>query len=98
LSTDIDHYAEDIVRREADVSNSPALITRFGLVAINSAVEMDGHVNSTHGGDTVLVGGPGGSGDFARHSLLSLIALPATAADGEISRTVPFVIDVDHTE
>jgi len=100
LFADIDRYAEDVVLRPADVSNHPALIDRFGVVAVNAAVEVDlyGHVNSTHLHGSELVGGLGGSNDFARHGLVSVFAMPSTAGDGEISRIVPMATHVDHTE
>jgi succinyl-CoA:acetate CoA-transferase len=100
LFADIDRYAEDVVLRPGDVSNDAALIDRFGVVAVNAALEVDcvGHVNSTHIGGSQLVGGLGGSGDFARNALLSVFALPSTAAGGDISRIVPMATHVDHTE
>lgn len=93
-------YAEDIVLRPADISNRPALIDRFGVVAVNSALEVDlyGHVNSTHANGSRVLNGVGGSGDFTRNALLSVIALPSTIEDGDISRIVPMVPHVDHTE
>lgn len=100
LFDDIERYAEDLVLRPVDVSNDGGLIDRFGVVAVNAAVEVDlyGHVNSTHLRGSDLVGGLGGSGDFARHSLVSVVALPATAAGGDLSRVVPLATHVDHTE
>ena len=100
LFEDIDRYAEDIVLRPADVSNRPGLADRFGVVAVNSALEVDiyGHVNSTHVDGSQLLNGVGGSGDFTRNAPLSVIALPSTAAGGDISRVVPMVPHVDHTE
>lgn len=100
LFADVDRYAEDVVLRPADLSNSPTLIDRFGVVSVNSALEVDlyGHVNSTHADGTRIVNGVGGSGDFFRHSPLSILALPSTAADGDVSRVVPMVPHVDHTE
>lgn len=94
------NYAEDIVLRPADVSNSPALIDRFGVIAVNSALEVDiyGHVNSTHINGSRIVNGIGGSGDFTRNAPLSIIALPSTAVGGDVSRIVPMVPHVDHTE
>lgn len=99
LFADLDRYAEDVVLRPVDVSNDPGLIDSFGVVAVNGAVEVDltGQVNSTHIG-TDLVGGIGGSGDFFRNALLSVVALPSTAAGGDVSRVVPRVAHVDHTE
>jgi succinyl-CoA:acetate CoA-transferase len=96
----IDDYASDVVLRPAAVSNSPTLIDRFGVVAVNSALEVDlyGNVNSTHIGGTQLVNAIGGSGDFSRNAAVPIIALPSTASDGDISRIVPMVPHVDHTE
>ena len=100
LFDDIERYISDTVLRPADISNSPALIDRFGVVGINSAVDIDiyGNVNSTHIGGTDVVNGIGGSGDFNRNALLSIVALPASASGGDISRVVPFARHVDHTE
>ena len=95
-----ERYAEDIVLRPGNLSNSATLIDRFGVVAVNSALELDlfGHVNSTHVNGTRAMNGIGGSGDFNRHSPLAIVALPSTAADGDISRIVPMAPHVDHTE
>jgi len=95
-----DRYAEDIVLRPADISNRPGLIDRFGIVAVNSALEVDiyGHANSTHVNGSQMLNGIGGSGDFTRNAPISVIALPSTAADGDISRVIPMVPHVDHTE
>ncbi|MFC6993426.1 acetyl-CoA hydrolase/transferase C-terminal domain-containing protein [Haladaptatus sp. GCM10025707] len=100
LFEDIDRYAESVVVRNADISNSPALIDQLGVIGVNSALEVDifGNANSTHIGGTHIVNGIGGSGDFSRTSTLAVIALSSTAKDGEISRIVPFVPHVDHTE
>lgn len=100
LFDNADRYAEDIVLRPADLSNSPALINRFGVIAVNSALEVDiyGHVNSTHVNGSHIINGVGGSGDFTRNAPLSIIVLPSTAAAGDISRVVPMVPHVDHTE
>lgn len=100
LFDDIERYADDIVLRPGDISNAPSLINRFGVVGINSAVEVDlyGNVNATHLDGTHVVNGIGGGGDFARNCRLGVIALPATASDGDISRIVPMTSHVDHTE
>ena len=96
----VERYAEDVVLRPTNLSNSPTLIDRFGVIAVNSALEVDlfGHVNSTHVDGTDVMNGVGGSCDFTHHSPLAVFALPSTAADGEISRIVPMVPHVDHTE
>jgi succinyl-CoA:acetate CoA-transferase len=100
LLDNIDDYADDLVLRPTDLSNSPTLIDRFGVVAVNGALEVDiyGHVNSTHVRGTDLVNALGGSGDFNRASPLAVVALPSTAAGGDISRIVPMAPHVDHTE
>jgi len=100
LFADAERYAENVVLRPTDVSNSPALIDRFGVVAVNSALELDvyGHANSTNVGGSRMVHGVGGSGDFARNAALSILALPSTAGGGDVSRIVPMVPHVDHTE
>jgi len=100
LFANVERYAEDVVLRPGDLSNSPTLIDRFGVVGVNSALEVDlfGHVNSTHINGTRVMNGVGGSGDFNRHSPLAVLALPSTAAGGDISRIVPMVPHVDHTE
>ncbi|KYH24564.1 hypothetical protein HAPAU_35470 [Halalkalicoccus paucihalophilus] len=96
----IDQYATDVVLRPADISNNPILIERFGVVGVNSAIEVDcyGNANATHIGGTHMINGIGGGGDFVRNSRLSIIALPSTAADGAVSRVVPMTPHVDHTE
>ncbi|MFB6119458.1 acetyl-CoA hydrolase/transferase C-terminal domain-containing protein [Halosegnis sp.] len=100
LFADLERYADQVVLRPADVSNAPGLVDRFGVVAVNAAVEVDltGHVNSTHVRANRMVNGIGGSGDYTRNALVSCVALPSTAAEGDISRIVPFATHVDHTE
>lgn len=99
LFADIDRYAEDVVLRPVDVSNRAELIDRFGVIAINSALEVDlyGHVNSTHVDGRRLVGGVGGSGDFNQNALVAVTALPSSLRGGR-SRVVPHTPHVDHTE
>ncbi|GGL64805.1 acetyl-CoA hydrolase/transferase C-terminal domain-containing protein [Halocalculus aciditolerans] len=100
LFDDIQAYTENLVLRPADVSNRAELVDRFGVVAVNSAVEVDiyGNANSTHVDGRRLLSGIGGSGDFNRNGLLSITALPSTAAGGDVSRIVPAVTHVDHPE
>ena len=100
LFADVERYAEDVVLRPADVSNAPELIDRFGVVGVNSAVEVDlyGNANATHVRGTRVVNGIGGGGDFARNCRLGVVALPSTAVGGDVSRIVPLTPHVDHTE
>lgn len=100
LFDNIDEYRKSIVVRPSDISNSPELIRRFGIVAVNTALEVDiyGHVNSTHINGSRLINGIGGSGDFIRNSHLAIVTLQSTAKGGNISRIVPMASHVDHTE
>jgi succinyl-CoA:acetate CoA-transferase len=96
----IDEYSDDVVLRPSSISNGAELIERFGVVAVNSALEVDlyGHINSTHIDGTHVINGVGGSGDFNRNALVTVVALPSSARDEGVSRVVPMVPHVDHTE
>lgn len=100
LVENIDRYRDAVVLRPSSISNGPELINRFAVVGVNSALEVDcyGHANSTHVRGTHVMNGIGGSGDFLRNSLVGVVALQSTAKGGEISRIVPMVPHVDHTE
>ena len=93
-------YKEKVVLRPVEISNSPEVIRRLGVIAINTAIEVDiyGHVNSTHVMGSQLMNGIGGSGDFLRNGAISFIVTPSTAKDGRISAIVPMVSHVDHNE
>jgi acyl-CoA hydrolase len=89
------HQNSGIRMRPVSETHAAALLAQFdNLVTINGAVEVDltGQVNSeTAGAD--YVGAVGGQVDFVRAGLRSargrsLIALPATAKDGTLSRIV----------
>lgn len=96
----LEKYAERLVLRPQEISNHPEVIRRLGIIAINTALEFDlyGNVNSTHVGGTHMMNGIGGSGDFARNAHLSIFVTKSVAKDGKISRVVPMVSHVDHTE
>ncbi|MDR1885227.1 MAG: acetyl-CoA hydrolase/transferase family protein [Synergistaceae bacterium] len=93
-------FKDRIVLRPQEISNNPEVIRRLGLIAMNTAVEVDiyGHVNSTMAGGTKMLNGIGGSGDFARNAYLTVFLCPSTSAGGKISKVVPFCSHVDHTE
>lgn len=97
---EIYRYREKIVLRPVEISNSPEVIRRLGVIAINTAIEVDiyGQVNSTHVMGNQMMNGIGGSGDFLRNGSLSMIVTPSTAKDGLISAIVPMVSHVDHSE
>ncbi len=93
-------YIERIVLRPVEISNSPEVVRRLGVIAINTAIEVDiyGHVNSTHVCGSQLMNGIGGSGDFLRNGALTFIVTPSIAKNGAISSIVPMVSHVDHSE
>ncbi len=97
---EIYRYKEKIVLRPVEISNSPEVIRRLGVIAINTAVEVDiyGQVNSTHVMGSQLINGIGGSGDFLRNGGLTFIVTPSTAKGGKVSAIVPMVSHVDHNE
>jgi len=96
----LDAYRDRIVLRPQELSNQPEVIRRLGVIAINTALEVDiyGNVNSSHMGGTHMVNGIGGSGDFARNAHLAIFVTMSLAKGGAISAFVPFVPHVDHTE
>ncbi|BBO85831.1 acetyl-CoA hydrolase [Desulfosarcina ovata subsp. sediminis] len=97
---EIYRYRDKIVLRPVEISNSPEVVRRLGVIAINTAIEVDiyGQVNSTHVMGSQLMNGIGGSGDFIRNGALSFIVTPSTAKGGKISAIVPMVSHVDHSE
>jgi len=97
---DMDFFAKRIVLRPQELSNNPGVVRRLGVIAINTALEMDiyGNVNSTHVMGTQLMNGIGGSGDFVRNAFLSILVAPSLAKGGAISAVVPMVSHLDHNE
>lgn len=93
-------YREKIVLRPQNISNTPGLIRRLGVIAINTAIEFDiyGNVNSTHIGGSKIMNGIGGSGDFARNAYLSIFVTQAASKENKISHVLPMVSHTDHTE
>lgn len=96
----LDDMKKKVIIRPQDISNNGGIIRRLGVVAMNTAIEADiyGNVNSTHIMGSSMMNGIGGSGDFARNSLLTIFMTPSTAKGGAISAIVPMVSHVDHTE
>lgn len=93
-------YRDKFVLRPQNISNTPGLIRRLGVIAINTAIEFDlyGNVNSTHISGTKIMNGIGGSGDFARNAYLSIFVTQAASKENKISHVLPMVSHVDHTE
>lgn len=93
-------FKKKMVLRPQEISNSPEVARRLGLISINTALEADifGNINSTHVVGTKMMNGIGGSGDFCRNAYLSIFTAPSTAKDGKISAIVPMVSHEDHSE
>ena len=83
----MDYMKQHLTLRQSEISNSPEIIRRLGVIAINTAIEADlyGNVNSTHISGTKMMNGIGGSGDFIRNAYLSIFTCPSTAKGGVIS-------------
>ncbi|HSU68078.1 MAG TPA: succinate CoA transferase, partial [Tepidisphaeraceae bacterium] len=93
-------FRSRVLLRPQEISNSPEVIRRLGIISVNTAIEVDvfGNVNSTHVMGRKLMNGIGGSGDFTRNAYLSIFTCPSTAKGGKISTIVPLVSHVDHSE
>lgn len=100
IFNDLGKYRDKIVLRPQNISNTPGLVRRLGIIAINTAIEFDmyGNVNSTHISGTKIMNGIGGSGDFARNAYLSIFVAQAASKENRISHVLPMVSHVDHTE
>ncbi len=96
----LDFFHNKVVLRPQEITNSPEVARRIGLIAINTAIECDiyGNMNSTHVMGTKMMNGIGGSGDFLRNAYLSICTTPSVAKDGCISSIVPMVSHLDHSE
>lgn len=93
-------WKKHFVLRQQEVSNSPDLIRRVGVISMNTALEADifGNVNSSLVCGSAMMNGIGGSADFARNCALGFFLTPSVAKGGAISSIVPYVSHVDHTE
>lgn len=100
IYADLDTYRDKLVLRPQEMSNSPELARRLGLITINTALEADifGNVNSTHVMGAKMMNGIGGSADFTRSAYISIFTTPSTAKGGKISAIVPMVSHVDQNE
>jgi succinate CoA transferase len=100
LGEQLDFFAPRVVLRPQEISNNPAVLRQLGVIALNTALEVDlyGHVNSTHVCGRTMINGIGGSGDFTRNAYLSIFMCPSVAKGGRISTVVPMCAHVDHNE
>ncbi|AMD21873.1 HFR018Wp [Eremothecium sinecaudum] len=99
-----DEFSRKLCIRSQVVSNSPELIRRLGVIAMNTPVEVDiyAHANSTNVSGSRMLNGLGGSADFLRNAKLSIMhapsARPSKTDPTGISSIVPMVPHVDQTE
>lgn len=100
FKNNIEFYKDKIIMRPQEISNSPEVARRLGVISINTAIEVDinGNVNSTHIMGQKMMNGIGGSGDFTRNAYISIFTTEAIAKKGDISSIVPMVSHHDHTE
>ena len=96
----MDFFVPRIVLRPQEISNSPSIIRRLGVIALNAAVEVDiyGNANVSHIFGTDIVNGVGGSSEFTRNSFLPIIMCPSIARGGRISGVVPMCPHIDNNE
>ncbi|MCF0244189.1 MAG: succinate CoA transferase [Bacteroidaceae bacterium] len=100
IYNNINDFKGRLTMRQSEISNSPEVIRRLGVIGINTAIECDiyGNANSTHICGTKMMNGIGGAGDFERNAFLSIFTCASVAKGGLISAIVPFVSHQDHSE
>jgi acetyl-CoA hydrolase len=100
IYANLEFFRSKILLRPQEITNSPEIVRRIGIVSVNTAIEVDitGNVNSTHVLGRSMMNGIGGSGDFARNAFLSIFTCPSKAKGGKISTIVPLVSHLDHSE
>jgi acetyl-CoA hydrolase len=100
IYANIEIFRPRLVLRPQEITNSPEVVRRLGIISINTAIEVDvaGNVNSTHVLGRNMMNGIGGSADFARNAFLSIFTCPSTAKGGKISTIVPLVSHLDSSE
>lgn len=100
LNRDPDWFQKRVVIRNTDISNSAEVVSRLGIISLNSGIEMDiyGNVNSSHISGTRVVNGLGGGAGFAANAGLSVMLIPSENKGGAISTIVPMVSHQDISE
>ena len=96
----LDFFHKKLILRPQEISNSPEVARRLGIISVNTALEADifGNVNSTQVMGSRMMNGIGGSGDFTRNAYISIFTCPSVAKGGKISAFVPMVSHTDHSE
>lgn len=97
---DYDFFRDKLMLRPQEITNNPEVVRRLGVIAINTALEVDifGNVNSTNVSGKKMMNGLGGSADFSRNAFLSIFTCPSVAKKGVISAIVPMVSHLDSSE
>lgn len=100
VNQNISHWKNHFVLRQQEISNSPELIRRLGVISMNTALEIDlfGNVNSSHVCGSSIMNGIGGAADYARNCYLGFFMTPSLAKNGCVSTIVPLVSHCDHTD
>lgn len=99
-----ENYYDKLLLRSQQVSNSPEIIRRLGVIGMNTPVEVDmyAHANSTCVMGSRMLNGLGGSADFLRSSKYSIMHTPSTRPSKTdphgVSCIVPMCTHVDQTE
>jgi len=99
-----EEYSPKLLLRSQQVSNSPEIIRRLGVIGMNTPVEVDiyAHANSTCVMGSRILNGLGGSADFLRSAKYSIMHTPSTRPTKSdptgVSCIVPKVTHVDQTE
>lgn len=95
-----DFFQDKLMLRPQEITNNPEVVRRLGVIAINTALEVDlfGNVNSTNVSGKKMMNGLGGSADFSRNAFLSIFTCPSVAKKGVISAIVPMVSHLDSSE
>ncbi|KAK4207838.1 hypothetical protein V8F33_001889 [Rhypophila sp. PSN 637] len=98
-----DYYGKLLLRSQ-QVSNSPEIIRRLGVIGMNTPVEVDiyAHANSTCVMGSRMLNGLGGSADFLRNAKYSIMHTPSTRPSKTdphgVSCIVPMCTHIDQTE
>ncbi|KAI8177085.1 Acetyl-CoA hydrolase [Colletotrichum sp. SAR 10_77] len=97
-------YHDKLLLRSQQVSNSPEIIRRLGVIGMNTPVEVDiyAHANSTCVMGSRMLNGLGGSADFLRNAKYSIMHTPSTRPSKNdphgVSCIVPMCTHIDQTE
>ena len=96
----MDFFSKHLTIRQSEIANSPEVIRRLGVIALNTALECDlyGNENSSHVCGSNLMNGIGGSCDYERNGYISVFTTASVTKEGRISSIVPMCSHVDSTE